>query len=76
MLLEIFVGMTFEEKNYFIFRLATQSSLFSLQISKTKYEQKNCQCAPRLAIFFSMCCQFEDLQIILPKVIPMSHHNI
>ena len=25
---------------------------------------------------YTVCCQFEDLQIILPKIIPMSHHNI
>ena len=38
---------------------------------------KSCQFAPRIAIFnFCICCQFEDSQIILPKTIPMSHHNI
>ena len=38
---------------------------------------KSCQFAPRIVIFsLFMCCQFEDSQIILPKIIPMSHHNI
>ena len=78
-----------EEKTlYFIIKLATQISFFSLQISNTwcfvkdkmKYEHlailsnlKSCQFAPRIAFFnLSMCCQFEDLQIISPKIILMS----
>ena len=77
---------------YCIIKLATEISLFSLQISKNlmfwvdkiRYEYlailsnlKICQFAPRIAIFnLCICCQFEDLQIILPKIIPMSHRNI
>ena len=53
-------------------------------VDKIKYEHlailsnlKSCQLAPRIVIFNrSICCQFEDLQIISPKIIPMSHHNI
>ena len=38
---------------------------------------KSCQFAHRIVIFnLCICCQFEDLQIISPKIIPMSHHNI
>ena len=38
---------------------------------------ESCQFAPRIVIFkLCICCQFEDSQIILPKVIPMSHRNI
>ena len=64
----------------------------SLQISKTclfcvdkiKYEHlailsnlKSCQFALRIVIFnLCICCQFEDLQIISPKIIPMSLRNI
>ena len=81
-----------EEINlYCIIKLATEISLFSLQISnlmfcvdKIKYEHlailsnlKSCQFAPRIVIFnLCICCQFEDLQIILPKIIPMSQRNI
>ena len=51
---------------------------------KIKYEHlailfnlKICQSAPRIVIFnLCICCQFEDLQIILAKIIPMSHRNI
>ena len=36
-----------------------------------------CQFAPTIVIFnLCICCQFEDLQIISPKIIPMSHRNI
>ena len=49
-------------------------------VDKIKYEHlailsnlKSCQFAPRIVI---LCCQFEDSQIILPKIIPMSHRNI
>ena len=49
-------------------------------VDKIKYEQlailsnlKRCQFAPRVVIFnLCICCQFEDSQIISPKVIPMS----
>ena len=35
---------------------------------------KSCQFAPRRVIFnICICCQFEDSQIILPKIIPMMH---
>ena len=37
---------------------------------------KSCQFAPRIVIFNLCCCQFEDLQIISPKIIPVSHRNI
>ena len=38
---------------------------------------KSCQFAPRRVIFsLCICCQFEDLQIILPKIIHVSHDNI
>ena len=78
---------------YCIIKLATEISLFSLQISKLslmfcvdkiKYENlaiisdlKSCQFVPRIVNFnLCICCQFEDSQIILPKIIPMSHRNI
>ena len=77
---------------YFIIKLATQNYLFSLQISKTwcfyvdkiKYghlaihsNKKISQFAQRIVIFnFCMCCQFEDSEMISPKIIPVSHHNI
>ena len=78
----------FQEKInlYCIIELATEISLFSLQISqnlmfcvdKIKYEHlailshlKCCQFAPIIVIFKRcICCQFEDLQIISPKIIP------
>ena len=53
-------------------------------VDKIKYEHlailsnlKSCQTAPKIVIF-NLCigCQFEDLQIISPKIIPMSHRNI
>ena len=82
-----------EEINlYFIIKLATHISLFSLQISKNlmfcvdeiKYEHlailsniKSCQFALGIVIFnVCICCQFEDLQIISPRIIPMSYQNI
>ena len=38
---------------------------------------KSCQYAPKIVIFnLCICCQFEDMQIISPKMIPMSHRNI
>ena len=53
-------------------------------VDKIKYEHlailsnlKSCQFAPKIVIFnLCICCQFEDSQIILPKIIPMSHCNI
>ena len=53
-------------------------------VDKVKYEHlaflsdpKSFQFAPRIVIFnLCICCQFEDSQIILPKIIPMSHHSI
>ena len=52
-------------------------------VDKMKYEHlailsnlKSCQFAPKIVIFnLCTCCQFEDSQIILPKIIPMSHCN-
>ena len=46
---------------------------------KTKYEHlailsdlKSCQFEPKIVIFnLCICCQFEDLQIILPEIIPI-----
>ena len=39
--------------------------------------RSSCQFAPRIVIFnLCICCQFEDSQIILLEIIPMSHHNI
>ena len=38
---------------------------------------KSCQFAPKIVIFnLFICCQFEDSQIISPKIIPMSRLNI
>ena len=53
-------------------------------VEKIKYEHlailsnlKSCQFAPRIVIFnLCICCQFEDWQIILPRIIPMNHRNI
>ena len=55
-------------------------------VDKIKYEHlailsnlNSCHFAPRIVIFkFNLCisCQFEDLQNISPKIIPMSHCNI
>ena len=53
-------------------------------VGKINYEHlallsnlKNCQFGPRIAILnLCICCQFEDLQIILPRIIPMSRYNI
>ena len=40
-------------------------------------KKKRSQFAPRRVIFnLCICCQFEDLQIISAKIIPMSHRNI
>ena len=53
-------------------------------VDKIKYEHlailpnlTSCQFAPKIVIFnLCICCQFEELQIISPKIIPMSHRNI
>ena len=53
-------------------------------VDKIKYEHlailsnlKGCQFAPNIVIFnLCICYQFEDSQIILPKIIPVSHRNI
>ena len=53
-------------------------------VDKIKYEHlailsnlKSCQFAPKVVIFnLCICCQFEDPQIISPKLIPMSHRNM
>ena len=53
-------------------------------VDKIKYEPlailsniNSCQFAPKIVIFnLGICCQFEDSQIISPKIIPMSHRNI
>ena len=53
-------------------------------VDKIKYDHlailsnlNSCQFAPRIVIV-NLCiyCQFEDLQIISPKITPMSHRNI
>ena len=53
-------------------------------VDKIKYEHlailsnlKSCQFAPKIVIF-NLCiyCQFEDSEIILHKIIHMSHRNI
>ena len=53
-------------------------------VDKIKYEHlailsnlKSCQFAPRIVIC-NLCiyCQFEDLQIISPKIIPMTHEPL
>ena len=53
-------------------------------VDKIKYEHlailsnlKSCQFAQVIVIFNPcICCQFEDSQIISPKIIPTSHRNI
>ena len=53
-------------------------------VDKIKYEHlailsnlKSCQFAPAIVIFnLCICSQFDDSQIILSKIIPMSHRNI
>ena len=53
-------------------------------VDKIKFEHlailsnlKSCQFAPKIVIFnLCICCQFEDSQIISPKIIPMSNRNI
>ena len=52
-------------------------------VDKIKYKHlailsnlKSCQFAPKIVIFhLCICCQFEDAQIISPKIIPMSHRD-
>ena len=68
--------------NFFIF-ITNQSNLM-FSVNKIKYEHlailsklKSCQFAPRIVIFnLCICCQYEDSQIISPKIIPVSHHNL
>ena len=68
--------------NFFIFITNKQNLMFC--VDKIKYEHlailsnlKSCQFAPRIVIFnICTCCQFEDSQIILAKIIPMRHRNI
>ena len=70
------------QHKFFIF-ITNQWNLI-ICVDKMQYEHlailfnlKNCQFAHRIVIFnLCLCCQFEDLQIILPKIIPISHHNI
>ena len=53
-------------------------------VDKIKYEHlailsnlKSCQFASKIVIFnICICCQFEDLQIISPKIIPMNHLTV
>ena len=69
-------------KKFFIFITIQWNLMFC--VDKIKYEDlailsnlKSCQFAPRIVIFnLCICCQFEDSQIILPKIIPMSHRKI
>ena len=71
-----------DNRNFFIFITIQWNLMFC--VDKIKYEHlailsnlKSCQFAPRILIFnLCICCQFEDSQIILPKIIPMSHRNI
>ena len=54
-----------------------------LCVEKINYEHlailsnlKSCQFAPKIVIFnLCICCQFDDLEIILPRIIPMSHRK-
>ena len=65
--------------NSFIFITIQWNLMFC--VDKIKYEHlailsnlKSCQFAPRIVIFnLCICCQFEDSQIISPKINPMSH---
>ena len=69
--------------NFFIFHYKSVKT-WCFCVDKIKYEHlailsnlKSCQFAPRIVIFnLCICCQFEDSQIISPKIIPVSHHNI
>ena len=69
-------------RNFLIFITNQQNLKFC--VDKINYEHlailsnlKSCQFAPRIVIFnLCICCQFEDQQIISPKIIPMSHRNI
>ena len=68
--------------NFFIF--ITNQSTLMFCVDKIKYGHlailsnlKSCQFAPKIVIFnLCICCQFEDSHIILPRIIPVSHHNI
>ena len=69
-------------RNFFIFITIQWNLMFC--VDKIKYEHlailsnlKSCQFAPKIVIFnLFICCQFEDSQIISPKIIPMSRRNI
>ena len=69
-------------RNFFIFITNQKHLMFC--VDKIKYEHlvilsnlKSCQFAPRIVIFIlCICCQFEDSQIISPKIMPMIHRNI
>ena len=69
-------------RNFFIFITVQWNLMFC--VDKIKYEHlailsnlKSCQFAPKIVIFnLFICCQFEDSQIILSKIIPMSRRNI
>ena len=68
--------------NFFIFITIQWNLMFC--VDKIKYEHlailsnlKSCQFAPKIMIFnLFICCQFEDSQIISPKIIHMSRRNI
>ena len=48
-----------------------------MNISQSFPIQKVANLHPKIVIFnLCKCCQFEDSQIISPKIIPMSHRNI
>ena len=66
---------------FFIFFTNQLNLMFCVDKINNKHlaflsDLKSCQFALRIVIF-NICigCQFEDLQIILPKIIPMSHRN-
>ena len=66
--------------NIIFFSSIINKTLFC--VDKIKYEHlailsnlKSCQFAPRIFCIY-ICCQFEDSQIISPKIIPMCHRNI
>ena len=81
-----------EEKPLFIHRIGNTDFLHfsfinntTFCVDKIKYEHlailsylKSCQFTSKILVIFNifLCCQFEDLHIILPKTIPMSQGNI
>ena len=70
-------------RNFFIF-ITKPDFFFFFCVDKIKYSHltilsnlNSCQFAPRIVIFNPcICCQFEDSQIIWPKIIPMGHRSI